>query len=230
VEEAVRTEQPAKSLYIEGLTAMHEEKYRHAAQLFDEVEHQHPYSDLAVHARIMAAYARYQALQYDEVISALNDFIRLHPSSKYTAYAYYLKAICYYERIVDVEHDQEMTGLAMNALSETIRRFPSSSYARDSQLKVDLALDQLAGKEMQIGRWYLNRHQWLAAINRFRRVVSEYQTTSHVPEALHRLTESYLSLGLIDEAQKTAAVLGYNYQDSIWYKDTFSNLQKEGII
>jgi len=169
----------------------------------------------------MAAYAHYQNNKYDEAVNALDRFIQLHPGSRDAPYAYYLRAISYYEQISDVGRDQKMTKLALDALEEVVRRFPESRYARDATLKLDLARDHLAGKHMDIGRYYQGEGEYLAAINRFRLVITDYQTTTHVPEALHRLVESYLALGVTQEAQSTAAVLGYNYPGSEWYTDSY---------
>ncbi|MCH7932009.1 MAG: outer membrane protein assembly factor BamD, partial [Proteobacteria bacterium] len=191
------------------------------ADAFDEVERQHPYSVWATKAQIMAAYAHYQANAYDDAVLAAKRFIDLHPGHRDVAYAYYLIAISYYEQISDVGRDQKMTELAFERLDEVIRRFPDTAYARDAKLKLDLARDHLAGKEMEVGRFYLRRGEYIAAINRFQIVVEKYQTTTHVPEALHRLTEAYLALGVTDEAQATAAVLGYNYPGNEWYQDSY---------
>ena len=196
--------------------------YPAAAAVFDEVDRQHPYSVWADKAQIMAAYALYKRNKYDDAVVALERFIQLHPGSRDAPYAYYLKALCYYERITDVGRDQDLTRRAMAALDEVVRRYPKSKYARDARLKRDLTNDHLAGSEMGIGRFYLKKKQYLAAINRFRGVVDNYQTTSHVPEALHRLTEAYLALGLKDEAQATAAVLGHNFPGSDWYEDSYA--------
>lgn len=177
----------------------------------------------------MAAYSYYQRNQYSEAVSAIDRFLQLHPGNKDAPYAYYLKAICYYEQITDVGRDQKITQQAMGALEEVVRRYPSTGYARDARLKIDLARDHLAGKEMNIGRYYLNQGLYIAAINRFRAVIEQYQTTTHVPEALHRLAEAYMALGVLDEAQNVAAVLGYNYPGSEWYVDTYSLLTGEKV-
>jgi outer membrane protein assembly factor BamD len=217
-------EKPVEDLYNKGMDQLVQRDYRGAAKQFDEVERQHPYSVWATKAQLMGAYASYEGNKYDEAIGYADRFIQLHPGNRDVAYAYYLKALSYYVQIVDVGRDQRITDKAMKALDEVIRRFPESKYARDARLKLDLTRDHLAGKEMDIGRWYERQGQYVAAINRFRRVVDNYQTTSHVPEALHRLTESYLALGVPDEAEKTAAVLGYNYPGSEWYKDSYALL------
>jgi outer membrane protein assembly factor BamD len=217
-------ERPVEELYNKAMDDMVDENYRTAAKGFEEVDRQHPYSVWATKAQLMSAYAYYEAGKYDESIQAADRFIQVHPGNRDVAYAYYLKALSYYIQITDVGRDQRTTDQAMKALEEVIRRFPESRYARDAQLKLDLTHDHLAGKEMDIGRYYERQGQYLAAIGRFKRVVDNYQRTSHVPEALHRLTECYLSLGVVDEARKTAAVLGYNYPGSEWYNDSYALL------
>jgi outer membrane protein assembly factor BamD len=214
-------EQPVETLYNNAMNAMQAGQLGEAARLFDEVERQHPYSTWAAKAQLMAAYANYQDNSYDEAINALDRFIKLHPGNKDISYAYYLRAISFYEQISDVRRDQRATKLALAALDELARRFPESRYTRDASLKIDLARDHLAGKHMDIGRYYLEQGEFLAAINRFQLVIKEYQTTTHVPEALHRLVESYLAIGVTDEAQSTAAVLGHNYPGSPWYADSY---------
>ena len=189
---------------------------------FDEVERQHPYSSWARRSMLMSAYAYYLQNKYDQSISTAQRFISLHPGNKHAVYAYYLIGQSYYERIQDVARDQRITELALESFVEVIRRYPDTDYARDSQMKVDLTNDHLAGKEMYIGRYYLKKKAFLAAINRFRIVTVDYQTTSHVPEALHRTVEAYLSMGLIDEAYKTASVLGHNFPNSDWYNDSYN--------
>ncbi len=215
-------EGPPEKLYNMGMDLLLGGNSVAAAAVFDEVDRQHPYSVWANKAQIMSAYAFYKRNKYDDAIVALERFIQLHPGSRDAPYAYYLKALCYYERITDVGRDQDLTRRAMKALDEVVRRYPKSKYARDARLKRDLTNDHLAGSEMGIGRFYLKKKQYLAAINRFRGVVDNYQTTSHVPEALHRLTEAYLALGLKDEAQSTAAVLGHNFPGSDWYVDSYA--------
>ncbi|MCF4167062.1 outer membrane protein assembly factor BamD [Zavarzinia compransoris] len=217
-------ERPVEPLYNEAADALSRENYNQAADLFLEVERQHPYSIWATKAQLMAAYSYYQAEKYPDSIDAAQRFIALHPGNKDAAYAYYLVAICYYEQIVDVGRDQKNTELALASLSEVVRRFPDSDYARDARLKLDLTRDHLAGKEMEVGRYYQGRKQYLAAINRYRTVVEKFQTTTHVPEALHRLVETYLALGITREAQAAGAVLGYNYPGSEWYEDSYALL------
>lgn len=227
-QEAAYVERPVEELYTEAASAMDQREYARAAGLFDEVERQHPYSQWATRAQLMAAYAHYQDLRYDDAVLAIDRFIQLHPGHPDVAYAYYLKGLCYYEQITDVARDQQMTERALDSLGEVVRRFPQSEYARDASLKIDLTHDHLAGKEMEIGRYYLRQHAYNAAIGRFRRVIDDYQTTSHVPEALHRLTEAYLALGLTEEARQTAAVLGHNFPGSEWYTDSYALLVNDG--
>jgi outer membrane protein assembly factor BamD len=214
-------ERPVEQIYNEGVDALATERYVTAARAFDEVERQHPYSTWATKAQLMAAYAHYQANKYDDAIVAVDRFIQLNPSNRDVGYAYYLKAISYYEQITDVQRDARMTELAMGALEEVVRRFPDTPFARDARLKIDLTNDHLAGKEMEVGRFYMRRGQYVGAINRFKVVVDRFQTTSHVPEALHRLVEAYAALGLAGEAEKAAAILGHNYPGSDWYQDSY---------
>ncbi len=221
-------ERPVENLYNSAMDELQDGEYTKAAKDFDETDRQHPYSVWATKAQLMSAYTLYQQGKYDNSIVAADRFIQLHPGHRDVAYAYYLKALDYYIQITDVGRDQKTTQQAMNALGEVARRFPDTKYARDARLKMDLARDHLAGKEMDIGRWYETRGDYLAAINRFKRVIDEYQTTTHVPEALERLTECYLALGLSDEARRTAAVLGYNYPGSRWYQDTYALVTNGG--
>ena len=228
-EEIDYVERPVEDIYNEALDQLQAGEYRQAAKEFDEVERQHPYSVWATKAQLMSAYSYYQNNDYEDALNALDRYIELNPGSDEIAYAYYLKAICYYEQISDVGRDQKMTQQALDALEEVRRRFPESSYARDAGLKIDLARDHLAGKNMEIGRWYQRHGEYLAAINRFQTVISDYQTTTHVPEALHRLVECYLVLGVTDEAQATAAVLGHNFPGSDWYIDSYALLTGEDL-
>ena len=223
------TEKPVEDLYHEAMNAMDQGNYFEAAQSFDTVERQHPYSVWATKAKLMSAYAHYQDNAYDEAIAALDRFISLHPGNKDVAYAYYLKGLSYYERISDVVRDQGVTEESLEIFEELVRRFPGSKYARDAQLKIDVAIDQLGGQEMHIGRYYQKKGEYLAAINRYRTVIEKYQTTIHTPEALHRLVESYLSLGVVKEAQVAAAVLGHNFPDSYWYQDSFRMLKRANL-
>lgn len=221
---------PVEQLYNNGVDALHAQRYASAADQFNAVEQNYPYSPWAAHAQLMNGYVQYLQNHYTDAIEALNRFIQLHPTNRGTSYAYYLRALCYYEQISDIQRDQKGTQDAMNALQDVINRFPDTAYARDAQLKIDLCRDHLAGKEMAIGRWYQSQHLYEAAIGRFQRVVDNFQTTNHVPEALARLTEIYLVLGLRDQAKKTAAVLGYNYPGSSWYADTYDQLARDGMV
>ena len=217
-------ERPVGELYNQAMDQLLDENYQQAAQTFDEVERQHPYSTWASKAQLMAGYAHYLNDNYTQAVNALDRFIELHPGNRDIAYAYYLKALSYYEQIADVRRDQEMTRQARSALQEVVNRFPDTKYARDARLKLDLTEDHLAGAEMVVGRYYLDRGHYLAAIKRFRQVIEDHQTTTHVPEALHRLVEAYMALGVVDEAQATAAVLGHNYPGSDWYADSYELL------
>jgi outer membrane protein assembly factor BamD len=221
-------ETPVEVLYNNALDQLSIQEYKKAAKGFEEVDRQHPYSVWATKAQLMAAFAYYQSNKYDDAIIALDRFIQLHPGHRDLAYAYYLKALCYYEQISDVGRDQRVTQQALEALAEVVKRFSGSPYARDARLKVELAIDHLAGKEMAVGRYYQANQQYVGAINRYRVVIERYQTTTHVPEALHRLVECYLSLGVKSEAQENAAVLGYNFPGSEWYQDSYFLMTGEG--
>lgn len=220
-------EKPVEILYNEAAAELDAKNYKRAFTLFNEVERQHPYSQWATRAQLMAGYAAYEGEDYQESILALDRFTRLHPGHKDVDYAYYLRALNFYDQISDVGRDQEMTALAKENFETILRGYPNSKYARDAKLKLDLTLDHLAGKEMSIGRYYLVRNQYQAAIRRFLNVVRDYQTTTHVPEALHRLVECYLSLGITSEAERVAAVLGYNYPGSVWYEDSYALLDDQ---
>jgi outer membrane protein assembly factor BamD len=221
--------EPVADLYNKGLQQLKDGQYKTAAKQFQEVERQHPYSGLASKAILMAAYAEYQRNSYDTAVTAAQRFITLHPGHRDTAYAYYLVALCYSEQIMDEKRDQSVTENALQSLEEVTRRFPDTIYARDADAKAVLARDHLAGKEMEVGRYYLRKKAYVASINRFKTVVQKYQTTSQTPEALYRLTEAYYALGVQSEAQTAAAVLGHNYPNSQWYKDAYSLLQTGGI-
>ena len=221
--------EPIAKLYNAGLDHMKKANYRSAAESFAEVERQHPYSIWATRAVLMQAYAQYMRNSYDDAINAAQRFIALHPGHKDAPYAYYLVALSHYEQISDVKRDQTTTKKALESLDEVSRRFPGTPYATDAAAKAVLARDHLAGKEMEIGRYYQNQNAYLAAINRFKTVVTDYQTTTHTPEALYRLTETYLALGVQSEAQMAAAVLGHNYPGSQWYKDAYALLGNKGL-
>ena len=228
-DEPAYVERPVEQLYNEAMDTFIERSFNKSSQLFEEVERQHPYSVWATKSQLMSAYSLYRANKYDQAINAADRFIDLHPGNRDVAYADYLKGLSYYEQITDVGRDQKITDQALKAFDELVRRFPDSVYARDARLKMDLTHDHLAGKEMEIGRFYLKRGQYASAVRRFRRIVEGYQTTSHVPEALHRLTECYLALGVTDEARKAAAVLGHNYPGSDWYRDSYAMLQSQNL-
>lgn len=221
---------PVETLYNRGADALTGRRYSNAVTQFDNVEQYYPFSPWASNAQIMEAYGQYLQEKYQDAIGTLDRFIQLHPSHRDIAYAYYLRALCYYEEIEDIQRDQKGTQEALAALQEVVNRFPNSSYARDARLKIDLARDHLAGKELEIGRFYERQHLYAAALGRFQRVVDDYQTTNHVAEALHRLVEVYLLLGLPEEAKRTAAVLGHNYPGSDWYVDSYDQLVADGQI
>lgn len=223
-EEPEYVERPVEELYNTAMDALEARNWPDAVTNFEEVDRQHPYSVWATKAQLMAAYSNYMRDRYDEAVIGLERFIELHPGNEDTPYAYYLIGLCYYEQISDVGRDQKMTQLALDSLEEVVRRFPRTAYARDARLKIDLARDHLAGKEVEIGRFYQRRGEHLAAINRFRIVVEQYQTTTHVPEALHRIVESYLALGVTEEARMAASVLGHNFPGSVWYSDSYALL------
>jgi len=221
-------ERPAEEIYNSGMSKFNDHNYGSAAKEFDEVDRQHPYSEWALRAQLMAAYSYYQGMNYKEALKALENFIQENPGSKQVDYAYYLRALCYYEQIVDITRDQQTTDYALEALRDVVTRFPDTEYAHDAQLKIDLALGQLAGHEMDIGRYYQRHGIFQGAINRYQVVVKNYQTTGQVPEALERMTESYLALGLTEEAKRSAAVLGYNYPGNEWYRRAYALLVKDG--
>jgi outer membrane protein assembly factor BamD len=220
---------PADKLYNEGLFLLNDKQdYKEAAKKFDEVDRQNPYSEWARKSLLMSAYANYQAHEYTDCINSAERYVTLHPGSADAAYAQYLIGASYYDQILDVTRDQARAEKAINALEEVVRKYPDSEYATAAHKKINMARDQLAGKEMAVGRFYLDKRDFIGAINRFKVVVTQYQTTRHVEEALERLTEAYISLGLLDEAQTAAAVLGHNFPDSSWYKDAYSLVKTAG--
>ena len=223
-------DEPVETLYTKGTDAMDRGEYKEAAKQFAEVDRQHPYSQWATRAEIMEAYAHYQNLDYDDAIKSLDQFIELHPGNNDIAYAYYLRALCNYERISDVRRDQTSARDSLKSLQEVISRFPDSPYAKDAVLKMTLINDHLAGAEMEVGRYYVKQHLYIAAINRFKTVIDKYQSTSHVPEALERLVECYAALGMLEEAKKNAAVLGYNFPGSDWYQDAYDLMRDRGVV
>lgn len=222
-------ERPVELLYSTGAYKLDQHRWNEAVSYFQEVERQHPYSEWSRRAILMTAYAHYQGNQYADAISDTERFVQLYPGNPSVVFAYYLKAICYFEQIVDVGRDQAATEQALAALQEVIQRYPNSEYASDARLKIDMVKDQLAGKEMAIGRYYLRQGQTIAAIGRFRAVIDRYQTTTHTPEALYRLVECYLTVGLIQEATNNGAVLGANYPGDGWYSDAYKLLTDRGL-
>jgi outer membrane protein assembly factor BamD len=216
----------AEDLYADAREKLSEKDYQGAVELFDEVERQHPYSEWSERSQILSGFTQYQQQKYDDAILTFERFIKLHPGDDSAPYALYMIALCYYEQISDIGRDQGVTQKARESLREVVKRYPESEYARDAKLKLDLTDDHLAGKEMMVGRYYLERGEYLSAASRFRFVVEEYQTTSHVAEALHRLVETYLKLGIRAEAERYAAVLGHNYPGSEWYQYSYNLLKK----
>jgi outer membrane protein assembly factor BamD len=214
------------TLYNLARQQLDQGNYGAAAAVFDEVERQHPYSIWARRAQLMSAFSYYAARDYTKSIESSRRFLSIHPGNRDAPYAYYLIALGYYEQITDVERDQTTTRQALDSLGELVRRYPDTRYAADARLKMDLVRDHLAGKEMEVGRFYERRNQWLAAVTRFRAVIEEYQTTSHTPEALLRLTECYLALGVPEEARRSAAVLGANYPGTKWYQRAYELMQR----
>jgi outer membrane protein assembly factor BamD len=221
-------DEPADKLYNEGLFLLNNKgKSVDAAKRFEEVDRQHPYSDWARKSLLMSAYAYYEAKDYDNTIGAATRYVTLHPGSPDAAYAQYLIASSHYDQIPDISRDQTRTEKAIASLQEVARKYPNSEYAQAAKRKMEAARDQLAGKEMAVGRYYMDKRDFTAAINRYKVVVTQYQTTRHVEEALARLTEAYMALGIVGEAQTAAAVLGHNFPESAWYKDAY-NLVKSG--
>ena len=222
-------ERPVELLYSTGAYRLDQRRWTEAIAYFQEVERQHPYSEWSRRSILMTAYAHYQANQYSDAIEDADRFIQLYPGNPSVVYAFYLKAVCYFEQIVDVNRDQAATEQALAALRDIVARYPRTEYAADARLKIDMVNDQLAGKEMAIGRYYLRQGQTLAAIGRFKTVIDRYQTTTHTPEALYRLVESYTTLGLMGEATANGAVLGYNFPGDPWYADAYKLLTDKGL-
>ena len=208
----------AEQLYNKGYDYMEDTSWSRAAETFEKVELEHPYSKWATKAKLMGAYAYYKDQKYDDAIMSLDRFIKYHPGNKDIAYAYYMKGLCYYEQIVEVQKDQSVSRQALDAFNQVIVRFPNTDYAQDAKLKIDLIDDHLAGQEMEVGRFYLKQKNYLSALNRFSEVVNHYQTTSHIEEALYRQVEIYKILGLNKESEDALKVLGHNYPQSKWYK------------
>ncbi|QIB36128.1 outer membrane protein assembly factor BamD [Ancylobacter pratisalsi] len=228
-EEKIYPDVPAEQRYNEGLTLMEKQDYAEAMRRFEDVDRQHPYSELARKSILMIAYINYSLGNYDECIAASRRYLALHPGSADAAYAQFLMASSYYDQIPDISRDQTRTQRAIDALEDVVRKYPDSEYAVSAKKKLEIARDQIAGKEMMVGRYYLEQRNYAGAINRFKVVVTRYQTTRHVEEALYRLTEAYMALGVISEAQTSAAVLGYNFPESSWYKDAYKLVQSRGV-
>ncbi len=227
--EEAYVERPVDLLYRAGAQRLDERHWNEAIDYFQEVERQHPYSEWSRRSILMQAYAHYQANQYEDAVADADRFVQLYPGSPNAAYAFYLKSICYFEQIMDVQRDQGSTRNALAALRDVVQRYPNTGYARDAKVKIDMVNDQLAGKEMEVGRWYLKQGQPLAALGRFHTVIDKYQTTSHTPEALYRLVETDLTMGLTDDAKRNGAVLGYNYPGDMWYRDAYRLLERRGL-
>lgn len=222
-------QRPVELIYSTGAARLDDRQWVDAVEYFHEVERQYPYSEWSRRAILMTAYAHYQANDYEDARDDADRFVSLYPGNASAVYAYYIKAICYFEQIIDVGRDQAATEQALAALRDVVRRYPTSEYATDAKLKIDMVNDQLAGKEMAVGRYYLREGQPLAAIGRFRTVIDKYQTTSDAPEALYRLVEAYLTIGLTDEAKRNAAVLGFNYPGDRWYQDAYNLMSGKGL-
>ena len=228
--EEIVPDDPADKLYNEGLYLLNNKRdYKKAAKKFEEVDRQHPYSEWARKALIMSAYAHYEGTEYEESVTAAKRYVTLHPGSPDAAYAQYLIGSSYHDQIPDITRDQQRTQKAMESLDDVVRKYPNTEYAIAAKKKVEVARDQLAGKEMDVGRQLLNERAYTGAINRFKVVVTRYQRTRHVEEALLRLTEAYMALGIVEEAQTSAAVLGHNFPDSRWYKDAYALMESKGL-
>jgi outer membrane protein assembly factor BamD len=228
--DAVAPDEPADKLYNEGLYLLNQKKDpKEAAKKFEEVDRQHPYSEWARKSLIMSAYAYYEAGAYDDCVNSARRYVTLHPGSPDAAYAQFLIGSSYFDQIPEISRDQTRTEKAVESLEEVSRKYPNSEYSVAAKRKIEMARDQLAGKEMEVGRWALQRREYTGAINRFKVVVTRYQRTRHVEEALMRLTEAYMALGIVDEAQTSAAVLGHNFPESRWYKDAYTLMQSRGL-
>jgi outer membrane protein assembly factor BamD len=228
--DVILPDEPADKLYNEGLFLLNSKKdAKTAAKKFEEVDRQHPYSEWARKSLIMSAYAYYEAGAYDDCINSARRYVALHPGSPDAAYAQFLIGSSYFDQMPEISRDQERTEKAVQTLDEVVRKYPSSEYAAVAKKKIEIARDQLAGKEMYVGRAELDNRNYIGAINRFKVVVTRYQRTRHVEEALLRLTEAYMAMGIIDEAQTSAAVLGHNFPESRWYKDAFALMQSRGL-
>lgn len=224
------SEREVALLYNDALDQLYDESYLRASELFEEVDREYPYSAWSANAQLMAAFSYYMANDFDEAVVSLDQFVNFNPSHRSVPYALYLKAMCYFEQIKDVEREQEKTLQALDAFAQLINRYEETPYGRDGIRRVSILVDNLAGKEMDIGRFYLSQGEYLAALNRFNQVLEDYGSTLHVVEALHRLVESYVGLGLHDEAWRVAAILGHNFPESSWYNDSYALLAKNGLL
>jgi outer membrane protein assembly factor BamD len=222
-------DEPADKLYNEGLFYLNDGKYSSAAEKFEEVDKQHPYTEWARKSLVLVAYSHYAQGNYDDAITNARRYLTLHPGSPDAAYAQYILGMSYYNEIPDISRDQQRTQRALLALQEIVDKYPNSEYAEPARQRIIVARDQLAGKEMDVGRYYLNQRNYIGAVNRFKTVISDYQKTRHVEEALARVAEAYMALGVVNEAQTAAAVLGHNFPDSRWYQDTYKLVQSRGL-
>ncbi len=221
--------EPADVLYNQGLANLEGGNLREAAAKFEAIDRQHPYSEYARRALVMRSFASYRRGDYDEAVSSARRYLSTYPGSAEAPYAQYIIGLSYYRQMPDVTRDQADTARAVAAMQELVDRYPESDYVEDARTKIRVGKDQLAGKEMQVGRYYLERREYIAAINRFKNVVDSYPQTNHVEEALARLTEAYYAMGLTQEAQASASVLGQNFPESQWYKDSYALLQSGGL-
>lgn len=228
--EEAYTDKPVEELYTMALDRLKDKSYTKAAKAFAEVERQHPYSNWALKAQIMSAYCYYEAKKYDEAIDAFQIFIQLHPGHDDVAYAYYMVGLCFYEQIPILQRDQQPAEKSMDAFNEVLNRFPTSTYAKDAHFKLDLIRDHIAAKEMDVGRFYLTKGSYVAAMNRFKTVIENYQTTGQAEEAMYRLVECYLAVGLNEQALASAAVLGHNYPNGQWYSYAYSLINKQSPV
>jgi outer membrane protein assembly factor BamD len=225
----ISADEPAEAIFNDGLARLQNRNYDGAARKFGEVDKQYPYTQWSRRSLLLTTFAHYENRSYDDAISTGRRFVSLYPADKDAAYAQYLVGMSYFNQIPDVTRDQERSARALLAMDELIRRYPQSEYVADARQRIAMARDQLAGKEMDVGRYYLEQRNFPAAVNRFREVLTKYQTTRHAEEALLRITEAYLSIGVIDEARTAAAVLGHNFPDSPWYRDAFRLLERGGL-
>ncbi|MBM3610045.1 MAG: outer membrane protein assembly factor BamD [Alphaproteobacteria bacterium] len=223
-------EKSPEDLYTRADKLLEKGENKKAAVAFEEVVRQHPYSKWATSAQIMAAYAYYKGQAFEDALANIDSFLQMHPGSEYVPYAYFLKGLCYYVQVSDTERDQSSTEQALSIFLELIKRFPTSAYSKDARFKIDLLRDYIAGKNMEVGRFYLSQKQYIAALNRFQNTVKNFEGTTHIPEALYRLVETYLILGIVPEAQRTARVLGHNYPDSSWYKEAYQLLENKQML